>query len=291
MHANRPVVVALASLLFAAAASGVRAQELPPILFTSEVVTLTTRPGVTVRYVGTRPIPGIPDNSVALIMFAGSNGVLNIQDDGQVRQLRLNFLIRSRGHFLLSGAGYVAAVDAPSDRQKGMNGAFRQSRPHAADLAKVIDDVRSRTGRPVWLVGTSAGTLSAASVAAQLQASASRADGVVLTSTMTHFDDKAGCGKTVFDSNLAAIRAPVLVTAHEDDQCVCTPPSKVDELLAALSGASSKEKKIFSGGLTPITSACEAQAAHGYYGIEKQVTDAIIEWAKPPQALLPPVTR
>ena len=56
----------------------------------------------------------------------------------------------------------VAVVDAPSDRQRGMNAIFRMSRAHAADIAAVADYLKKQSDVPVWLVGTSMGSFSAA---------------------------------------------------------------------------------------------------------------------------------
>jgi hypothetical protein len=54
---------------------------------------------------------------------------------------------------------------------------------HAQDLGKVIADVRTRVGGPVWLVGTSRGTISAANAASRLTGPAAP-DGIVLTSAL-----------------------------------------------------------------------------------------------------------
>jgi hypothetical protein len=125
----------------------------PPAFF-RQVVNLNTRPDVTVRYVGMTPFIGgrVP---VALVLLAGGNGRLAISNAGVIgTSLSQNFLIRSREFFLRSGAAVVVAVDAPSDRPNGMNGIFRLSQEHAQDLAAVMQDVRTRYGFPVWLVGT-----------------------------------------------------------------------------------------------------------------------------------------
>jgi hypothetical protein len=255
------------------------AAQTPNRTYVSQVVTLATRPKVTVSYAAWQANPPA-DIHAAIVLLAGGNGALHIASSGSVTSLEWNFLVRSRELFLRAGVDFIAAVDAPSDRPAGMNGGFRLSQAHADDVAKVIDDVRARSGLPVWLVGTSTGTLSAANVAARLSGTLSDPDGIVLTSTMAQLDDRGYCGHTVFQAKLAAIRRPVLVVSHQNDACICTPAAKADAILKALALPGKREKKIFAGGLAPVSGPCEARAEHGYYGIEQAVTSFIATWIK-----------
>ena len=263
---------AIAPLLVLAFASPAFAQ------IKTEVVTVEVRPGATLRYLGLHP-GGKP--RAAVILLAGGNGVLKLSPSGAFgSNLGLNFLVRSRGQFAGQGL-YVAVVDAASDRQGGMNGAIRLSAQHAQDIGKVIAEVRKRSGAPVWLVGTSAGTLSAAGVAPRLASSNSRPHGVVLSSTMTSLVP-GYCGKSVYDAALGSIRMPALVVSHRDDGCQCTPGDAAagGKLMAALSGSPAKEHKIFTGGNAPISGPCDARSQHGFFGIEGSVVKFIADWIK-----------
>lgn len=247
-----------------------------------EVVNVEVQAGATMRYLANSP-GGQP--KAAVILFAGGDGALRLSPSGSIGALGLNFLIRSRDLFARQGL-YVAALDAASNQQGGMNGAIRLSRQHALDIGKVVVDVKNRSGgAAVWLIGTSAGTLSAASAGAQLSGAepAMRPHGIVLTSTLTAAPDPAGrCGKSVYDVSLGAIRVPVLLVSHQDDGCICSPGSSAvgDRLLAALSGAPAKELEIFTGGNAPISGPCDARAPHGFFGIEERVVEFIANWIK-----------
>jgi len=262
--------IRLAVALMGALPCAAQAQQLK-----TETITVNVRPGATMRYLAVSP--GEP--KAAVILLPGGNGALKLDAGGQIgSNLSGNFLIRSRGMFAREGL-YVASLDAASDQQAGMNGQVRLSPQHAQDVAKVIADVKTRAGVPVWIIGTSAGTLTAANVGARLRGD--RPHGVVFTSTMTQL--QAGhCGKSVYDAQLSAISVPVLVVSHSEDGCGCSPggeaPNK--KLLAALSGASAKEQKVFSGGSPPVSAPCEAKAQHGYFGIEGSVVKAIADWIK-----------
>jgi len=246
----------------------------------AEVVNVEVRPGATMRYLAVTP-GGQPRAGV--ILFAGGNGALRLSPSGSIGNLRLNFLIRSREQFARQGL-FVAALDAASDRQGGMNGEIRLSEQHAQDIGKVIADVRNRAGgAAVWLIGTSAGTLSAVNAGARLSGAdpAMRPAGIVLTSTMTTLGAPE-CGKTVYDAALGEIRVPVVVVSHENDGCPCSPGNSAvgARLLAACSRAPAKEHKIFAGGSAPISGPCDAQAPHGYFGIEDSVVEFIADWIR-----------
>jgi pimeloyl-ACP methyl ester carboxylesterase len=148
-----PALVAALALLLAAGAAGAA----------EEVVTIPTRPAVRQAFLLARP--GRPPVA-SVVLFAGGNGLLNL--GAARRSLMGNFLLRTRGRFVAEGF-LVAAVDAPSDRPNGLDG-FRTSAAHAEDVGKVIAALREVAPVPVWLVGTSMGTVSAASAAARLGA-------------------------------------------------------------------------------------------------------------------------
>jgi len=78
----------------------------------------------------------------------------------------------------------VVVVDAPSDRQNPPDlSGFRGTPEHITDLKAVIAWLRKQADVPVWLVGTSCGTESAAFAATSLTGH-DGPDGLVLTSTI-----------------------------------------------------------------------------------------------------------
>ena len=153
----------------------------------AESQAITQARGLAVSYVTTTQREGVrqpflllqPRQPVAsVILFTGGNGVVGITPAGIQRGG--NFLVHSRflfaGHDLL-----VAVVDPPTDRPT-LDG-FRTSLGHALDIKGVIAHLRSLAPVPVWLVGTSYGSVSAVKVADWL-ADAGGPDGLVLTSSL-----------------------------------------------------------------------------------------------------------
>jgi hypothetical protein len=127
----------------------------------------------------------------AVILLAGGNGVLRLSPSGTIGSLSLNFLIRLRDQFARHDL-FVAALDAASDNQGGMDGAIRLSGTHAQDIGRVIADIKNRTGGgAIWLIGNSAGTLSAANARAAL----GRGSNAASERHRAHFHTDHACGR------------------------------------------------------------------------------------------------
>jgi hypothetical protein len=220
----------------------------------------------------------------ALVLLVGGGGHLNLDDKGCPRSLVGNSLVRSLPHFHAAGFA-TALVDAPSDHpgEDGLAG-FRLSSKHADDLGKVIAEVRRRSNGPVWLVGTSRGTISPVNAAARL-ASATAADGVVLTSAITSGGkggQKPWVVQTVFDARLDAIRMPVLVVGHAADNCPRTPASLMGQITARTNGAREQVVTVTrgpGGGQTGLE-ACQGRTPHGFLGQEAAVAAGIARFVR-----------
>ena len=230
-----------------------------------EIVTLPTRGAVTQSYLLSAPAA---DKARAIaILFPGGFGNTNLQRESARTDLdNGNFLVRTRRHF--AGAGIAAAVvDVPSDQSAGMEDHFRLGSAHADDIGKVVADLKTRfPGLPVYLVGTSRGTISAASAGSRL---GKAVDGVVLTATLFNATGRRP-GLSGFD--FAAIPTPVLFVHHVNDGCAYTPYSSAKRLADRFPLIS------VTGGPPPQSAPCEAMSAHGFLGKEAETVDAIAKW-------------
>lgn len=228
-------------------------------------MSLSARPGATQAFL----LMDVEDAAATVILFAGGDGRLNLNPLGFGGNLQANFLIRTRDFYTAHGIR-VAIVDAPSDAASFPN--FRLSEEHAQDIQTVISYLRHRFSDPVWLVGTSAGTLSGANVASRLSGY-DGPDGLVLTSSVLDAP-----GGSVFETNLASITVPTLVVHHELDACPATLFANVPALMAALTRANHLQLVSFTGGGPPVGGICESFHWHGYIGIEAQVTNTIADF-------------
>jgi pimeloyl-ACP methyl ester carboxylesterase len=252
------LLAALLALVFAGGAAA------------EERITLQTRDGVTQPFYLTMPAePPV----ASLILFSGGNGALY---DYQPADLRHgNFLVRSRELFVAAGF-MVAVFDLPSDQPNGLTG-FRTGKDHRRDIAAVIGELHRRApGVPVWLVGTSLGTLSAAN-GATLESGGP--DGLVLTSTVLRYSPRRADG-AIYDVDLDRIRVPTLVVHNRNDACFVCPYGDVPKLMRNLPATPHKELLTFEGGAEPKSDPCEALSRHGYIGLETEVVARIAAWIK-----------
>ena len=243
---------------------------LAPAATAEEVVEIKTRPGVTVKFILRGPRAGNPPIA---ILFAGGQGVIDLDNwDGSGNPTG-NFLVRTRKHWVKHDL-LVAVPDAPSDMQGGM-ALWRTSADHAADIRAVIAALRRHSSGPVFLVGTSRGTISAAGIAAHL--APGELGGIVLTATVTRYN-RARDKDRVQSVKLEKIRVPVLLAHHQDDACYATLVEDLPALAKEFTGAPRVEIKVYRGGGNYRGSECGARAAHGFRGIEKRVVRELAAW-------------
>jgi len=209
----------------------------------------------------------------AVLLLAGGRGATRIAPDGTIGQLEGNFVIRSRALFRAQGLTTVV-FDGPSDEADDLRW-FQDSPEFAADIGAVIAHLRVALGLPVWLVGTSRGTVSVANLASRPELP--RPDGIVFTSTLF----ESGRWSDVFGFALEKIALPTLVVHHRADACFATPPARVDAFVERLTKARPLAVMLFEGG-TPQGDPCRARHYHGYNAIEPQVVSAIAAWIARP---------
>jgi pimeloyl-ACP methyl ester carboxylesterase len=197
------------------------------------LVKLTTPRGVGQSFLLIKPDQ---PPAAAVILFAGGHGALKLSGAGLIGWGSGNFLVRTRDTFARHGL-MVAVMDAPADQQSGMNAIFRMGAAHAGDIGAVAARLRAEANVPVWLVGTSMGTFSAAGGAI----GAKGIDGLVLTSTITRAQPTwliAGSHPHgVASMNLPRITVPTLIMSHRHDGCSITPAADAHKLNVRLTAA------------------------------------------------------
>ena len=254
------------SLLRAACVGCVLACMLVPTWAADRLMSVSTRPEVTTSY-WWMPRDGA---TATVLLFSGGTGGIGYRD-GEPKSG--NFLIRSRDEFAKAGFN-VALMGNPSDMPK-LNPVFRQSPEHFADVRAVLQDIRTRSPAPIWLVGTSQGTISAAAAGIDLGAAI---QGVVLTATLSGQQ----FGGSVSDLPLEKLAVPVLVHQHAKDSCKLTPPYLSERLIPKLTASPVKKYMEVDGGQNPTGPACEAFHYHGYIEMEPEAVAQISAWIKHP---------
>ena len=213
-----------------------------------------------------------------LVLFTGGDGKLGLNVENKQFGINrsTNFLVRSRHLFAAFGFN-VAVMDAATDFLKCQNalGKKRKSDEHLKDIREVIKDLRLKfPGLPVWFVGISMGTISAANAAASISPTEPGAPtGLVLISSVTQDP-----GENVLNVSLESVRVPTLIVAHEQDECDATPPEGAAMIASRLTSARKVKILMFSEGFSPLSGECDALSYHGYFGIEPKTATRIANW-------------
>jgi hypothetical protein len=214
------------------------------------------------------------DAKVTVVLLSGGDGFLGMKDGIPTSN---NFLIRSREHFKARGFN-VAIIGPPkeSGQMQPLELPFRISPEHIEDLRISIAYLKKDSPLPVWVVGTSRGTVSAAAIAIAI--GNEELSGVVLTSSITH-TKKTGAPAW---QKLSLIKIPVLVFHHEYDECRICVPKDASLIFERLENAPIKKEIYVKGGKDPSGDPCEAMHYHGFIGMEKEAVDIISDWINKP---------
>jgi pimeloyl-ACP methyl ester carboxylesterase len=258
------IVAVLAALVVGSHGAGSRAVEIPR----GGVERVQTR-GVVV------PIYTVwKDGAVAtLVLYSGGGGGYGaIGEDGWPGSK--NFLIRSARLF----AAYpfnIVLVGRAADVQN-LDGPARIGDDHEQDNRAIFHAIKAKSAAPIWLVGTSMGSISV--TAAAIRDNEHEIAGIVLSSSVTSYRIRGALPTQDLDK----ITVPVLVVHHENDACKLCTPYEAKGIAGSLKNAPIKKTVLVDGGGEPSGDPCEPMHYHGYIGMEKEVVDLIAAWIRNP---------
>jgi len=211
-----------------------------------------------------------PDAKGTLVMLPGGSGGIG-KVGAQGWPDGSNFLVRSAPLFAAQGFN-LALVSRPSD-QTDMDYPFRVSEPAMDDLRRVLRQVKASFAAPVWVVGTSRGTVSGTAAAIALRGEG-LIDGLVLTSSVTLAKTTGAVPTQALDK----ITIPVLVLHHEKDACRVCRPHEVPAIDRGLVNSRRHALVMFSAGEGESGNPCDALHFHGFIGAERQAVERITDW-------------
>jgi pimeloyl-ACP methyl ester carboxylesterase len=282
-------ILAVVASVLAGLPSATLAQAPGPVLQQVQVPVARARfngaPGdVFVRYILIDPGNADPardgfvplERVAVLVLLIGGDGAMGFTA-GQVNTGSPNTVARNRYHFAAEGF-VVAVVDAANDFNSspiGLRGR-RLGAAHREDLRAVMADLRLRYPTlPIWAVGHSRGTLSAAVTAVSVEPPA---DGLVLMSSLT--GDPANPTEDLSQVAIESITGPALVVSHQGDVCAFTLPEDSRALTQRFVASERAKFRQFNGGSNPLSDPCDPLAPHGFFGIDQKVVDAVTKWIR-----------
>jgi hypothetical protein len=255
---------AFLAVLLALAAGHAQAQ-------TEKVVEIPSR-GTKVR-----ALLSVPPNPVAsVVLLAGGHGILALSPDGKIGWGAGNQLVRTRAAYAKAGFATIVPDSAPDmgTPQAPKNG-FRWSAEHGRDIGAVVAYMRT-IKTPVALVGTSRAAVATGASLAHVTGPG-RPDMVVLTAPMLMTHGNQPSFQQAMANNPAKAQLPFFVVGHRKDTCAYTLPASIETF------------RTWHGGKLDVTlldgpegkgDPCEAQAAHGFAGIDGEVVSTVSAWIK-----------
>lgn len=206
-----------------------------------------------------------------LILFPGGDA-----DTGKIsfgKPGSQNFLSRSRDLFQSEGFNVMVAY-RPTDLSD-LDTDYRISKQHIDEIERVVNYAKKEFNAPIWLVGTSRGTVSV--TAAAIALGDAFIDGVVLTSSVT-----ARKNNGISSQEIASIKVPILVVHHQNDECKICVPADAAKIVGRLSSSVVSKYIEINGGSGPSGNPCEAKHWHGFINYEKETVKIIGDWIKNP---------
>ena len=204
----------------------------------------------------------------SIVMLPGGSGDIGIGTDGTLRHGD-NFVVRTRQSWVERGYAVVIPDTVDNQNLRGLR--------HTSRYADIVRDLvrfaRSQDGGPIYLLGTSQGSIAAMNGAAH--AAQGTLTGVVLTESVSVL---GGSRETVFSADPAQVQVPALIVANRDDRCTVSPPDDAPRIAAAMTKAQTVDVTMVNGGANGSERPCGSLSPHGYFGIESTVIAQISDW-------------
>lgn len=227
----------------------------------STVYTIPTRPGVTVK---TLLVSSSGTMNGILVLFVGDTGLQAFTQQGDQISYTPSFMSRTTPLFIAQGYA-VLLVNAPSDHPSGVSRDFRQSSANAQDLSMIVDFLLSKSLKPIFLVGTSLGTMSVNDFAST-NPKDNRISGIVLTSTVA------------VNLPVQNIAVPVLFVHNIYDGCSESPYASASDFSKKYTGSTKVDFIKIQDKVSDISDPCSPLSGHGFGGVENEVVRDITSW-------------
>lgn len=209
--------------------------------------------------------------TATVFLFNGGNGFVPFNKAGMPRGQ--NFLIRSYPLFAVKKVNVVVVGTREAVAQ--MPDEYRVNE-HPADIRAIGKAVKEKSDAPIWLVGTSRGTVSV--VAAANGDTEKLYAGIVLTSSFVEPKNPY----TVVRQNVDQIKVPVLVYHHADDGCRAAKPSDAKWAFSRIKNAPVSRYMEVTGGQYD-QDVCNS-GHHSFKGMEETAVTDIVDWINKPRS-------
>lgn len=149
----------------------------------------------------------------------------------------------------------------------------RSSAAYGAIILRLVAFAHAKNKGPVYLLGTSQGSIAAVNAAARSRPGT--VAGLILTESVTVM---GASEETVFDADPGNVHVPVLIVANRADTCHVAPPVDAEKIARRLAASPSVKVEYIDGGEQRSASPCGSLTPHGYNGIEPSVVALVSRW-------------
>lgn len=214
----------------------------------------------------------VPDAKATLVMLPGGTWNVGAIDPVTGMLDGANFFIRTIPLFL--GQGFNVVTMFRSENSGNLRDtAGRAGRQHGQDVL-ALSDHAATLGKPVWLMGTSMGAISALN--AVFVREEPKVSGIVISSAVAEASSVRGA----LTFPLEKIRLPAYISGHEKDECRHTPPETTREIAKRLTSSKNVVLKMTQSGANPTGNPCGPTHWHGYINAEAEVVTQMAEFIK-----------
>ena len=213
------------------------------------------------------PINGLESDGTAanLIGFIGGKGIKN--KNGKSR----NFLVREKFTFFNAGLNFYIFPNFSSNTNASYK--IRNSIEQNNRITALINFLKKRNSKPIYLVGFSRGSVDVANYYSKYNASIK---GIILVSGI--YKNKSKKAKSFSMGKIFGKQSieRILIVHHKKDACLVSKPSEAHKFFKNISAI---KKDFFFFNLGSLTGKkCGPFHHHGYEGIENKVVKKIANW-------------
>lgn len=233
-----------------------------------KLLTIDTRPGVTVRALLT--IPATAPRGIVLI-YPGGAGFLVAANGSFYGAFRREFVAR----------GFLPVViDVPTDQPNGLEEGGRHDRfridpRHTQDARVVIERLKAEFSAPIYVFGHSMGAISAAYLGSTLDG----INAIILAGSPTNRGGIGSNWTSIPSVSLDKIKVPVLLVHHEYDGCRGSTFEGAKQYPPLFTASPRVSFMEVTGGPPPESSnPCAGNNYHSFFGMRRQIVAGIIRW-------------
>ena len=216
----------------------------------------------------------VPDAKATLVMLPGGTWNVGAIDPVSGMLNGTNFFIRTIPLFLEQGFN-VVTMYRPENSGNLRDSVLRAKKAHQMAVA-ALAGAATVLGKPVWLLGTSLGAISAVNAVAS--AEGLKVSGLVISSAVANKTPSQQA--STLDFPLDQIREPVYVSGHERDECGSTPPETTREIAKRLTASKNVVLKMTQSGSNPTGNPCGPTHWHGYINAEAEVVQQMANFIR-----------